>query len=510
MQKLLPLMFLIATAVFAQAENTSPQQNTKPPCTPKDRTDKKNSMSPLNTCEEMSYIASLNKKHYEDAEVTYTIDRKVTCVAKGGYTIDYASCNRVRLAYNSAMIAEQAMFAQQKIRITENNAQQSADVAAAQQSGNVQNAALEAVKNRNDQEAEMNREQAYTYSTAVLGLSGTLGVWKNKGSGAISRFCNGGSSDKKSSKSDGKSDATSKETSNNQPNSFLLDKFGYEGKADCVGIVTNNKNSLFSNNDARTTFWLLTAEMIRKAAEAAKRAGISSDISKKLDQAKVMDDQETDVMIGCDQRPDLPGCQGAHEHVAGDYAGNTMEFGGAGTGQSFDLGSNAAGDLTSPSGTSAPADSKKVADHASPFENLAKQAKGILDPAAEAKVSAGQNPGGGAGGGGGGVGGGGGGGGGAANKGKGGEEAKDPSGAKISGKYKAGSGGGFSGVQQSKDDDGNPLAGLFENKGASGGIEEDNSVGGDIDGASSGLFQKISKRYGQVQQDKRIQPQNLE
>jgi len=148
----------------------------------------------------------------------------------------------------------------------------------------------------------------------------------------------------------------------------------------------------------------------------------------------------------------------------------------------------------------------------SPFVDDAKIAKGILDPAGAAQMQA---TGGAAGGGG--AGGGGAGGGGGASLGsdlnganKDGDKEAQIKTNKVSGTYSQGSGGGYKGVGKSKDD-ANPFASLFDAKGSGGGVEEDRSIAsGDIDGASSGLFQKISKRYNQIQADKRIEAKNLE
>jgi hypothetical protein len=81
---------------------------------------------------------------------------------------------------------------------------------------------------------------------------------------------------------------------------------------------------------------------------------------------------------------------------------------------------------------------------------------------------------------------------------------------KVSGVYESSGGGGFKAVGKGKDD-ANPFASLFDQQGEAGGVEEDRSIAsGDIDGNASGLFQKISKRYSQIQADKRIEANNLE
>ena len=44
---------------------------------------------------------------------------------------------------------------------------------------------------------------------------------------------------------------------------------------------------------------------------------------------------------------------------------------------------------------------------------------------------------------------------------------------------------------------------MFDAKGEEGGVEEDRSIASD-EGEGSGLFHKISKKYGQMQQEKRV------
>ncbi len=81
---------------------------------------------------------------------------------------------------------------------------------------------------------------------------------------------------------------------------------------------------------------------------------------------------------------------------------------------------------------------------------------------------------------------------------------------KMTGKYKASKGAGFQAVKAGKED-ANPFSSMFDAKGGeAGGIEEDRSIASDDGSEASGLFHKISKRYGQVHQDKRIESQNLE
>jgi hypothetical protein len=78
----------------------------------------------------------------------------------------------------------------------------------------------------------------------------------------------------------------------------------------------------------------------------------------------------------------------------------------------------------------------------------------------------------------------------------------------VGGAYKFTGGQGFKAVAASKDN--NPFSSLFDSK-SQGGLEEDRSIASDdIGGKDSGLFMRISKRYGKVQSDKRIEALNLE
>jgi hypothetical protein len=458
---------------------------------------RKQEMVALSGCEELNLISRLNKgKSYDHVDSARTIDGKISCVAKGGYTLDYDDCKRVLSLYNGVIAAEKAMFIQQQVRINENNIKQSEEIAKATQQGDAQNAALEASRKRNEQNSQMFKEQAWTYSTAVTALTAGIGSWQGKGSKAIGKIC-GNQTYFESSKK------LSHENMSYTP---------YKSTEDCKTLLSNRKGSIFSNGNAKTQFWMASAEFVKKAADAAAKAGLSDQVAKLQEKLPSSNDEEDLMLDPCVVNPSQEGCApagGPRVPVGDSMQAASLDFGPGGN-QTFDLGQNAGEgpSLDTPAVTS---DSgNKVNDVVSPFESEAKKASGILDPAAQAVVSAGSQP---SAPGGGGAGGGGGGGGGGSSS----SDEPDPNAnkepeinvTKVSGKYGSAGGGGFQAAKGSKED-ANPFSSLFE-KSPAGGVEEDRSIAsGDIDGASSGLFQKISKKYGQVQQDKRIESQNLE
>jgi hypothetical protein len=216
------------------------------------------------------------------------------------------------------------------------------------------------------------------------------------------------------------------------------------------------------------------------------------------------------MMERCVFNPTDPLCAKPGTRVPGQsFAGGDFGFTGDGSNNSFNMGLE--NEDSFEVGAETNLDGTPVAAINSPFVDEAKKAQGILDPASAAQMQPGSGGGGGGGGAGGGMGGGG------ASLGSdlagadadGNKEASIKS-SKVSGVYQPAGGGGYKGINKGKED-ANPFASLFDAKGTAGGIEEDRSIAsGDIDGKASGLFQKISKRYGQIQADKRIEANNLE
>ncbi len=450
---------------------------------------------PLDACENLKIISYMNNDPdgWDTSDNTPTMDGKISCRKDGGYTIDYKDCVVVKNLYNAAVLAETAMFATQKIIQNEKNIKQQKDIAEATAKGDIQYGTIDAVIERNKFNSGMNKTQAITYSGAVTALSSGMIAWKGKK--FLSKQCK-------------KQDFTK---INDFVNSQGSEKFDV---AKCTAMAESNKGThIFMNDDAKVRFIAELGILIQKAAEAMRRAGIDEAVAAKFEnQPKPSGGEGSIDSDPCFSANPPAECKrpGPPRNIsAGNFAGNTTDFGsGSGANQDFNF------DPDGTSGTGADAavtgaNGEKIADMNSPFEKQAKEASGILDPAGAASVTpGGAAPSGGAGGGPGG------GGGGSATlgddlAGADGDDSKDPDikTNKASGKYKAG-GGGFSSVTKGGNEE-NPFASMFDAKGEEGGIEEDRSIASD-DGEASGIFQKISRKYGQVQEEKRLDTQNVE
>ena len=458
----------------------------------------------LGACEKFNVLAIMNGEPMAQSDSSATIDGKVQCKQNGGYTMDYNDCKRVSGLYNGVIMAEQAMFATQKIILTESNIKQNKDIEAAKAKGDLQYGAIEAVIERNKLNKKMYDTQAITYSSAVGALSAGIIGWQKKRS--LGKMCD---NKKEFETIQGRVAETIQGRVAGQ---LLYENFS---QVECKAIVDEYKNSniVFQNNGAKATFLGLIGTFLQKAAEAKRLAGISADVGQRLENAPSSKDVETTVFDPCMTNANGVACKanGPRNIKGGTFAGSQNNFGtGTGTNQDFNFDPNGPAGLGGIDPLANGSNPEKVGDVSSPFEQAAKDASGILDPAGLANVTPGSQssaPDGG---------GGGGGGGGSASLGDdlAGAKAEDNSDpdiktTKTSGNYKYGK-GGFQAVKGgSSGDDANPFASMFDSKGEAGGIEEDRSIASD-GGEDSGLFQKISKKYGQVQQDNRLDSQNLE
>jgi hypothetical protein len=452
-------------------------------------------VTPLGSCEKFNVLAIMNGEPMADSDSSATIDGKIQCKKSGGYTMDYNDCSRVSGLYNGVIMAEQAMFATQKIILTESNIKQNKEIEAAKAKGDLQYGAIEAVIERNKLNKKMHDTQAITYSSAVGALSSGIIAWQKKGS--LGKMC------EKDFERIQKSVAKDLYYTNFTP-------------VECKAIVEEYKKSsiVFQNNGAKARFLAEIGIFLQKAAEAKRLAGISADVGQRLKNAPSSKDVDTTVFDPCMTNANGVACKanGPRNIKGGTFAGSQNNFGtGTGTNQDFNFDPNGPAGLGGIDPLGNASNPEKVGDVSSPFEQAAKDASGILDPAGLANVNPGSQssaPDGG---------GGGGGGGGSASLGDdlAGAKAEDNSDpdiktTKVSGNYKAGGKSGFQAVKGgSSGDDANPFASMFDDKGEAGGIEEDRSIASD-GGQDSGLFQKISKKYGQVQQDNRLDSQNLE
>lgn len=446
----------------------------------------------LSNCENLIVVAKLNKASLQTpAEKKKSVDNKYQCERLGGFTADYNDCTRVLSMYNGVYMAEQAMHSAQSLQVSQKNTSQTKEVAARSAQGDGQNAAIDAVIARNEMNAKLYKTQALTYTAAVGALSSQLARWE--GLKGLNKKC--ASADL------------------NQVSEEMGLKEGIKG-VQCSDIVLNqaDQSLMFQNQATRTMLELATAEYLRKAADARKQAGISEYVGDRYKNAAAMSDDEDLVLDKCVVAPTDPACvaaAAATQTGTGTFAGNTIDFGNGTGGLEYDpLNPNTTNDLTDPAVTG---DSDVVSGISSPFEDDAKAANGILDPAAAATLGAGSPASAPAGGGGAG-----GGGGGSASLGNdlagaNSDANKDPdvNSSKVNGKYKEGAGGGFQAVSKGRGDSENPFASMFDTKGENGGVEEDRSIASDGNGPAL-LFQRISAKYSEVEKSKRIESQNLE
>ena len=415
-----------------------------------------------------------------------SIDKKITCYQRGGYTLDYKACTSAVGMYNMVLNAETALNLTHKIMTDVNNKKLTSQVNESVAKGNVQEAAIDASIANNNNIKNMNQQRAMAYSAAVAALSSKMS-WPSSKIESVTKNCQN-------------------KFKPDSPSPMPCDK------ASKVS-VTMRKSELFANEMAHAALKNAIVDFIQKGIAAGMAMNQFGNIAKKMEAGKQnYAPTEEDVMIErCALNPADPACVGRGNRVSNPST-ISGTFGGIGSNgnNSFGMGDGVTdtfGEEGDPSNLGSP-----VADVTSPFAADAKAANDILNPAAAAAVQ----PGGGSAGGGGGGGGAAGGGGGGASlgddlEGANTEGQKDPTlkSKQTAGNYEYGGGGGYKSVQGGKPD-ANPFQSMFDNK-SQGGVEEDRSIAsGDIDGQASGLFQKISKKYGQMQADKRIEALNLE
>lgn len=264
---------------------------------------------------------------------------------------------------------------------------------------------------------------------------------------------------------------------------------------------------MVANKQAKGAFTTAVMMFAAKGIQAGIAANQLGNIAKKVEEAKKQTETPYDAPTfdRCMVNSLDPACKTPGTITSG----SGLQDGGFSFGEGF--GNNAfnpIGEEDTLGGVEPlPLSDQVVPDASNPFVDDAKTASGILDPAGAASIQ----PGGAGGGGGGGAPGLGGGSASLGNDTPGVDESKkenDIKANKADGKYNLAGGGAFQAIKPMKDD--NPFANLFDGKGG-GKLEEDRSIAsGDIDGQDSGLFSKISKRYSQIQADKRIEAKNLD
>ncbi len=402
------------------------------------------------------------------------MDKKITCNLRASYTIDYRACVRALNLYNGVVVAELAMNTTQRIQTDLRNQDLQRDVAQRAARGDTQGAAMDASIQSQQQQRSQNQIKLMAFGTAVVALGGSVVGFP--GESAAVAYC-----------------------------------------GNCQATVRSNRSSILGNSEAKAALIMAAAEYASKAIAAGfAMRGNESNIAAVEAAKKATEQEQQDLMLEpCQFNPTDPACLRSGNRVAGSGSFRTGDFdmgGGAGN-NAFNMNPEGT-EVIDPVGATNLDPNNPVAGVNSPFVGDAKIAKDILNPAGAAQSQAtGGAQGGGAGGGSGG-----GAGGGSASLGndlqgkdnEGDKEAQIKT-SKVSGMYGAAGGGGFKGVSSGKDE-ANPFNSLFDQQGGpAGGVEEDRSIAsGDIDGKASGLFEKISRRYTQIQADKRIEAKNLE
>lgn len=428
----------------------------------------------LKSCKGLNSLAEANGEKIKNySQPSYAVKGNFSCVMKAGYTMDYKYCMDALNALNFVYNAEAALELQQQIRteFKQTSIQKEANKKAAV--GDIQTGMFDATIETNKHMKAMMQEKAVAFSAAVAALGKTYASWPKK--------------------------------------EALLEKCTAK-KEECEA-ASSNEGELFANDASKIALISVITEYGTKAAMAVAAANNYKTKADAVAAAKAgvtSNDGEDVMMERCVFNPTDPLCAKTGNRVSGQsYQQGDFSMG-DGTSNTFSMGtgSDEFGIDGDPSTVS---DDTNVTAANSPFEEDAKAANDILNPASAAAVQ----PGGGANGGGGGAGGGMGGGSASLGSDLAGAEA-DPNkeanikSTKASGDYNFGGGGGFKAVKGGKDEK-NPFASLFDAKTSGSAIEEDRSIAsGDIDGKASGLFQKISKRYNQISSDKRIEAKNLE
>lgn len=429
----------------------------------------------LNKLSPNGIVEAANKENTKNS-----MDGKITCKEKASYTKDYSACETALKYYTAVTVAETAMNLEQTVRTDLKNQSIQKKAQAEMAQGQSQTSMFDAASASNKHQKSMQQEKMIAYAAAVGALVKAHQMFPSAEKVAKEECANMGQ---------------------DIPQAF------------CEKTIVKFKGGVIGNEDAKNGLMAAIMEFTAKGVAAGIAMGQYGNAAKQIEAAKsTIQDEQTDMMMeACVLNPTDPACSKTRNRVAGQsISGGDFGAGDMGGNNSFNLGGESEvapemGDATNIEETT------PIAGVNSPFVDDAKIAKGILDPAAAAQMQATGGAAGGGGGGGGGLGGGG------ASLGsdlnganKDGDKEAQIKTNKVSGAYAQGSGGGYKGVGKGKDD-ANPFASLFDAKGSGGGVEEDRSIAsGDIDGASSGLFQKISKRYNQIQADKRIEAKNLE
>lgn len=449
-------------------------------------------------CRKLELASKANSEMLSaERDMAASQDRRITCIKKGGYTLDWKSCKSGLDAYNMVVVADAALNLTQQIRTSQSTQRLNNQVAEEIQSGNAQNAAYDATVQHNKNLANMNMEKAAAY-TAALGLLGSkIAGWQSKSDGALGKLC-------------GNQNVVVEPGTPEPAAQMTRIDVRVLPHIDCMTALRSIRNSseVFANDSGKAALVAAFMEYMAKAVQAGLAAKNLSNIAKQVEQVKNgTEDLGPTMFERCSIAPNDPACLQAGPRVPGEeFTGGEISIG-----ENFNnaFGNNLEETASVGFDSEDLTPGESVANAGNPFEDAAKEASGILEQAPAANFQPGSAPGGG---GGGGAGGGLGGGGvslGNDLKGPEAEKTAEVDAAKSSGNYNFAGGGGFQAIKAGKED-ANPFASLFDSK-SQGGVGEDRSFASDdIGGKDSGLFLRISRRYGKISGEKRIQATNLE
>lgn len=437
-------------------------------------------------CLALEYTASKNnEKLNSPRESTSTLDKKIVCQMKAGYTLDYTACTNTIRTYDALAILEQGMFQSQQMDM--NHTQQSIQAntnAQIAKDGDVTSAALGAQKDQTLKAKELNEQQAASYAAATMALAAAINGWPSESDTGISKICSGMKSKAESS--------------------------------DCFKQITRardaQKKTVFANSETKKAFIGAAIQFAKKGGLAlieAIRLGLQAEQIQKVKDAAAAND-DTPQFSPCMSDPTLPDCApvGPGPRVSGANFGGG-DFGVSDTNSNaFNMGNGTDSTFGDAGAATDIKEKPNASSVSSPFADMAKQANSILDPAAAANMTPGGNSGGAGGGGGGGMGGG------SASLGndlKGVDpdenKEKDIKTSEVSGNYSQGGGAGFKGIKSGADETFNPYGNLLDAKSQNGGaVVEDRSIASEGKPFTSGLFERLSSRYDQAVKSKKIEP----
>ncbi len=418
---------------------------------------------------------------------------QVACTWNGGSALDYGSCAGLVDTYNAAFASEQVLnlaSEAQKVSAQRDATTQISNPA------NIQTSSIDATKTVVDTQKSIERQKEYTFMTIAAGLGAQIATWRT-GAWWFD-----------------KDNCESPDGFNNAETCEALR--ACEAEASVV-------RALFPNTQIRGFFVAQATEYAGKAAmhgvlagQYKKQSGALSAAKKEIYDFQDKVDDAASGFINCQTNPSLQECVSNYGQI--DHAGGGgIDFGGLGdTGGNIDFDPEDTGDDTGSddylvdSGLSDEDKSLIGEGLIDLSEKSASTPKDIAPAAAQFQLT------GGSGGGAGGGGGAGAGGGGAPSLSDTPGEAQNSEGQKslISSKSRLGytAGGPSSlGGRNPASKPKNPLDGLFggKKKESKGGVNVDRTMASEVAPAASGLFKKISKRYGKAVESKRIEQEKF-